>query len=782
MNRLLCKRTFVRAKRPLSWTGIGLAACLVLFFTADRLFPVDLSPDTLARVVAATDGTPLRSFADENGVWRYPSTADRVSEKYIQALVGYEDRWFYYHPGINPFSLVRAAYQWMKNGHIVSGGSTLTMQAARLKRPCDRTVPGKLVQMFTALQLELHFSKDKILTYYLNHAPFGGVFQGVQAASHAYFDHGAEHLTHAEAALLAVMPQAPTRYRPDLHPKSAQKARDKLLDRLAKFDVWPDEVVRAAKEEKVMGWPVKTRNDAPLLARRLHSEAGETRARIRTFIDYHLQVAVQRLAREYTADLPPHVSAAILVMNNRTGAAEAYTGSADFFNASRFSHVDMVTAMRSPGSTLKPFVYGMALDRGLIHSQSLLMDVPTDFDDFCPRNFTGRFTGPVSAAKALSKSLNLPAVQLMDHLDPRYFYAKMVNAGFDIELPQGGQPNLSMALGGCSTSLEDLVTVYSSLGRKGKTIAPRYTKDEKVFEHRLLSEGAAWIVHDMLLPETGGPVIGQDRWLAVKTGTSYGYRDAWAVGADRGYTVGAWVGRPDGVPVLGYYGARTAEPLLKSVFRLLPRHRARLNRPDSVTGCRICWPGGQRAEYNARTGSYECKNPRNAWILNRTAPKTLTRSREVMGPAVKTVNLTLTADAKYRIPAGCRVDRPVKEVDITLWPRALESFLPEEYRRTGQIPPVCPECPGIADVVLTEPVDIIGLSDHDIILKKEKGNEYPAFQLNVIGGSGPWYWFENSVMKQKGKAFRFSPERPGTYQILVTDQSGAVDQIKVEVL
>ncbi len=251
---------------------------LIVFLTfiiLDRIYPIDLNPETKARVVLASDNTPLRSFADEKGVWRYPVTKEQVSPNYIEALLGYEDRWFYYHPGINPFSLIRASYQFLTNKKIISGGSTLTMQVARLKRPVPRSIKGKLYQIFTALQLEFYFTKDEILNYYLNHAPFGGTFEGVQAASYAYYDHSAKDLTYAQAALLAVMPQAPSRYRPDRYPQAAQVARDKLLDRLKKFNIWPENLISEAKEENVSGWPIETKIVAPLLARRLHQKTVE---------------------------------------------------------------------------------------------------------------------------------------------------------------------------------------------------------------------------------------------------------------------------------------------------------------------------------------------------------------------------------------------------------------------------------------------------------------------------------------------------------------------------
>ena len=269
--------------------GAGLLFLVLLFLVADRMAPMDLTPRTRTRVVLADDGTPLRAFPDEKGIWRYPVTPDQVSPLYLQALLGYEDRWFYRHPGVNPLSLVRAGWQWARNGRVISGGSTLTMQVARLRRPVPRTAPGKLRQIFHALQLELHFTKEEILTYYLNHAPFGGTFEGVQAASYAYFDHGAAELTHAQAALLAVMPQAPSRYRPDRFPMAAERARNKCLDRLAAFGIWSEGTVAAARQERVIAWPLEVKLTAPLLARRLHRERPRSEGRVDTPIDPLLQ-------------------------------------------------------------------------------------------------------------------------------------------------------------------------------------------------------------------------------------------------------------------------------------------------------------------------------------------------------------------------------------------------------------------------------------------------------------------------------------------------------------
>ncbi len=755
---------------------------LIVFLILDVVFPVNLDYETQTGVVLAKDNTLLRSFADENGVWRYPITIDQVSDKYIKALIGYEDQWFFYHPGVNPFSLIRGLYQYIKNRRIISGGSTLTMQVARLKRSTRHTFKDKFIQIFTAFQLEWHFSKKEILNYYLNHAPFGGVRQGVQAASYAYFEHGAENLTHAQAALLAVMPQAPTRYRPDLHPKAAEKARNKLLDRLEKFNIWKKETIEQAKKEKVTGWAIVNNMKAPLLSRRLYKK--KRKNKIHTFIDYYLQLSLEQLAKDYASNLPPHLSLAILVMDNDTGGIAAYVGSADFANDQRFAHVDMVIAMRSPGSTMKPFIYGMALDQGLIHSKSMLMDIPIQFKDYRPVNFNRSFTGPVSAAYALSHSLNLPAVQVMDHLEPMYFYTQMINTGFKIKLPKNARPNLSLALGGFSTSLENLVHVYSCLGRAGKTIKPRYIPGSEIVENKLLSRGAAFIIHEILLPENNNQIIEEKNYFAIKTGTSYGYRDAWAIGVDKGYTAGVWVGRPDGMPVPGYYGSQTAEPFLKMVFQLLPKHDGMIRQPKSVTKKFISWPSGKeikQSKINKNQINFNNEYIKNAWLLNKTAPRTLTRRQDIKGFAVLNLKPCITPDNKFRIPAKCECDIPCEKKSIELWPKALESFIPKALHRKTLIPPVHPKCAQVFDTILRETIKIKGLFNNDAIIKKDSTNQYPSFDLIVEGGNGPWYWFENSEIKQTGKKFKFRPMHPGAYQILVVDKSGFLDQIKVRV-
>src|SRR5690606_24917587 len=344
----------------------------------------------------------------------------------------------------------------------------------------------------------------------------------------------AARLSRAEAALLAVLPQSPSRWRPDRHPEAAQAARDKVLDRMAELGVWTPAQVADAKIEAVVSRSLQAPMSAALLARRLRGgHAGA--ARIESTLDAGLQRTLEERVAAYFSDLPPRTSAALLVIDNATLEARAYVGSVAFADKARLGHVDMVQAWRSPGSTLKPFLYGMALDEGLVHSESLLVDAPQSFGGYRPSNFDTAFNGPVSVAEALRLSLNVPAVDLLDRVGPARFAARLEHAGIALRFPRGAAPNLSMILGGTGARLEDLVGAFAALQRGGIAGRVRYTGDAPKLERRLLSPGAAWIVREILAanPRPGEAEgmfdTGRRPQVAWKTGTSYGFRDAWAI-------------------------------------------------------------------------------------------------------------------------------------------------------------------------------------------------------------------------------------------------------------
>ncbi|WP_249360374.1 penicillin-binding protein 1C, partial [Citrobacter sp. wls707] len=436
------------------WLAVVALVFVMAIWAADKIWPLPLHEVDPARVVVAHDGTPLWRFADADGIWRYPVTIDEVSPRYLQALINYEDRWFWKHPGVNPFSVLRAAWQDLSSGRVVSGGSTLTMQVARLLDPHPRTFGGKFRQLWRALQLEWHLSKRDILTLYLNRAPFGGTLQGVGAASWAYLGKSPAQLSYSDAALLAVLPQAPSRLRPDRWPERAEAARNKVLERMAIQGIWSAKQVQESREEPVWLAPRQMPQLAPLFSRMM---LGKSRSdKIVTTLDAGLQRQLEELAQNWKGRLPARSSLAMIVVDHTDMSVRGWVGSVDMNDDSRFGHVDMVNAIRSPGSVLKPFIYGLALDDGLIHPASLLQDVPRRTGDYRPGNFDSGFHGPVSMSEALVRSLNLPAVQVLEAYGPKRFAASLRNVGLPLYLPAGAAPNLSLILGGAGARLDDM--------------------------------------------------------------------------------------------------------------------------------------------------------------------------------------------------------------------------------------------------------------------------------------------------------------------------------------
>ena len=761
-----------------------LLACALLWL-ADRVWPLPLPKDDLARVVLAEDGTPLWRFADANGVWRYPVSTDEVSAYYLDALLTYEDRWFFRHPGVNPLALGRAAWQNLTGGRVLSGGSTLSMQVARLLDPHDRTLTGKVRQLWRTAQLEWHLSKDQILNLYLNRAPFGGTLQGVAAASWAYLGKSPQHLTHSEAALLAVLPQAPSRLRPDRHPARAQVARDKVLRRVAEYRVWPQTAVDEALQEPLLLAPRLEPSLAPLLARRLNRP--HSPPLIRTTLDANLQRRLEDLLLGWRARLPDHTSAAIVVVETENMAVRAYLGSVDINDTRRFGHVDMISALRSPGSTLKPFLYGMAMDAGLIHSESLLQDVPRRYGDYRPGNFSMGFSGPVSASAALAMSLNLPAVQLLEAYGPKRFAAHMRNGGVPLSLPALAEPNLALILGGAGSRLEDLVSGYSALARDGKSANLRLQPSDELHERRLLSPGSAWVIRRILSGQARPDrdpraELVQRPLLAWKTGTSYGFRDALAIGVGPRYLIGVWIGRPDGTPVPGQFGLASAAPLMLQVHDVLSNRDSQRGIvapvqavPGNVGVAAICWPLGQPLNKS----DPNCRRQRFAWTLDHTTPPTLLAADQPLGVGLRE---TIWVNAQgLRVGAQCP---GAQEQDVALWPAPLEPWLPRVERREARLPKASTQCPPPALHSVT-PLSIVGVRDGDRLRQPAASVQALRLTVSALGGDGRRWWFLNGAPlgdSAHQDSLSTTLEQRGRYELSVLDEGGQTARVGFSVV
>jgi penicillin-binding protein 1C len=570
------------------FAGIAVAATTLAAagLALDRAFPPDLSRyhERSTEVVDA-NGRLLRAFTTPDGKWRFKTTVEDVDPLYLALLKAYEDRRFDEHWGVDPVAAMRAAWQLAERGRIVSGASTISMQAARLLDPRPRSFTTKAIQSARALQLEWRYSKREVLAIYLTLAPMGGNLEGVRAASLAYFGKEPRQLSAAEAALLVAIPQSPERRRPDRASAVAQAARDRVLARGLEHGVIDGPQFEMARSrlapDRRLGLPMQ----APHLAAWL---AGQSPGSVvPTTVRYELQQSLSQLAHEERRQFADGAEIAMVVLDNRTGGVVAWLGGDNFFG--RAGQVDLVRARRSPGSALKPLIYAMAFDDRTLHPETLVEDVPVRFRDWLPRNFDRDHQGAVTVRRALQQSLNVPAVLALEKVGPQRFLSTLRTAGAAPGLPPGDTGNsLGIALGSATLSPLEMAGLYAGLANGGRFAPPQVRRDRaRPASVRLLGPTATWYVSDVLaeapLPEgfASLPVSLRERRIAFKTGTSAGYRDAWAAGYSTNWTVVVWVGHADGTPRPGQLGRLSALPILFKAFSRLPGEDNRAVRPPA---------------------------------------------------------------------------------------------------------------------------------------------------------------------------------------------------------
>ena len=582
--------------------GIGLAIALVFGFALlaalDALLPPPIERGRIvSSVVADREGRALCAFPVEDGRWRLAADLDRIDPDFIEALVAVEDARFYRHPGVDPLAVVRAAASAIGAGRIVSGASTITMQTARLLEPRPRHLGSKLIEMMRAFQIERRLSKREILELYLTLTPYGGNLEGVRAASWAWFGREPEALTPDQIALLIALPQAPEARRPDLRPDNAVAARARILTRMTAYGL-----IEPGRAREAAGEPAPVRHAFPFDAwhasdtvRALDPGAAE----LRSTLDRRMQSELEGLARSVAERAGPGVQVSLLAVEIDGRAVRAAVGSAGRDRAGGW--IDLTDRARSPGSTLKPLIYAMAFDDGIAAPGTRIEDLPRRFASYRPENFDRTFRGEVTVAEALQHSLNVPAVHLLDVVGANRFGAALGFAGGHPVLPDshGTDVGLALALGGLGLSVRELAVLYAALGDEGVARPLSWTQDEVEARRseagaRLVSSESAREVLDILSDAPAPPgrmpagLSLEAPRIAFKTGTSYGFRDAWSAGVSGGYAIVVWIGRPDGAPRPGVTGREAALPVLFDAFDIVARldpgfHQARTGPREAPT-------------------------------------------------------------------------------------------------------------------------------------------------------------------------------------------------------
>ncbi|MBK8267581.1 MAG: penicillin-binding protein 1C [Planctomycetes bacterium] len=603
------RRNRLRRRRWARRAGIGAAClvplCILAFLALNALFPFRLErltdwPQT--RWVTARSGETILAVTGSDEHWRRPVPLADMSPWLCQAIVAVEDERFAWHPGVDPIAVCRAALDSAKAGRVVSGASTLTMQLCRMASPRSRSVTAKIIESFRAVQLELAWSKPQILETYLNVAPFGGNIRGVAAAADFYWGKRPADLSLGEAALLAGLPQSPEKYRPDRHIEAARRRRNHVLSRMVELGQIDASQEALAKCELVLTRKKLRRTGMRGVAWAALSQRGGGG---RTTIDWPLQLEIERLVGEHAAHLAPKTQVAVLAVDIESAEIRAWvgsTGAADPING----QVDGVFAKRSPGSALKPFIYATAFETGRLGPASMVYDVPVDREGWEPNNFDPKFAGRVRADEALRRSLNVPAILIAEQIGLSRCAGLMRGAGIALPQDAAERAGLSLAVGGTEVTLFDLTNGYATIGRGGIRRAPKLFADDPSPPFRAMDASVCSVLDEILSVnsrESRPADLVTRAWFMWKTGTSSGRRDAWAVGHNRRFAVGVWVGRFSGAGHYAYVGKEAAEPLLVRLFQLPGVAQMKAPRPTETWAVERELPPPMEAEAALRITS-----------------------------------------------------------------------------------------------------------------------------------------------------------------------------------
>jgi len=766
MNKKVIHRVFKIIKRRflLNMVEIGIITLLLLvIYNRANPLKVEISYSTL---IQDSNGDVFHTFLSKDDKWRMYIEPHEISPLLKKAFLEKEDKYFYYHPGVNPLAMARAFFNNVIQGKRTSGASTITMQVVRLLHPRKRTYSSKFIEMVEAFQLEMNYTKEEILSLYLNLVPYGGNIEGVKSMAILYLDKMPEQLSLSECVALSIIPNRPNSLRPGKFNDKINVAKNVWLNRFKEQEVFDQKIIESALDEDFVGKRKDTPQGLPHLSWRL-KKAYPNSYNLTSTIRLDLQKKAEKLMKSYSKSLSYQGinNASLMVIDNRTREVVTYIGSQNFHDSKNAGQVDGIRAVRSPGSTLKPFLYGLAIESGLITPMTRLMDVPLNFQGYEPENYDGEFHGSITANNALASSLNLPAVRLLDEFTTKAFAEKLEKAGFRQIAKDKNKLGLSLILGGCGVSMEELCALYSSFANDGVLERLRFTDIDptEIGKDSLLSADANYLMSKIMLDVSRPDLPGSWRnasnlpEIAWKTGTSYGRKDAWSIGFNKNYTIGVWVGNFDnrGVPEMS--GSSSAAPLLFQLFNALDHNSSKgwLNNPHSLEFRQVCSVTGS-------VPSEHCENN----IVDYFLPGI---SNNQKCDHLKKIWVNVDSTATYC--TTCRPEEGYVEALYPHYPSELVSWYEHRNVNYTKMPPHYAECERIFtdnQPRITSPVQ--NLTYHlDIIDSTEITLACQAYNdVNKV------YWYVNDHFLQEAEPNEqiFIFPKAGELQISCVDDKG----------
>lgn len=752
---------------------LAITALFILFFIFDLVFPLNTKIN-YSKLILSNEHKLLNASLSSDQQWRMKTGINEVNPLLIKTMICKEDRWFRWHPGVNPFALTRALWQNISSGERVSGASTITMQVIRMLEPRKRTLGNKLIECFRALQLELQHSKNEILELYINLLPYGGNIQGIKAASFLYFGQEPQALSLAQIVTLAIIPNDPNHQRFGINNDRIVKERNLWLRKLSNRGIFEKATLDDALLEPLTAKRFDAPKQIPHLARLLSNLYPE-KPIIQTYIDPRIQDFVENaVSNEVNMYRGIGVSnAAVVLIDNRAHTVTAYVGSAGFSDSQFQGQVDGASSLRSPGSALKPFLYALAMDRGLITPKTVLQDIPQNFNGYRPLNYDETFRGRLPASQALALSLNIPAVDLANRVGVDLFNEKLSRGGLKWIGERKKLLGLSVILGGCGVTLTELTSLYSCLATDGLKFPLRFTSDTGISApDTLFSPQSVWMIHEILtglkrpdLPNNFENTVNLPH-IAWKTGTSYGRRDAWSFGYNPDYTVGVWVGNFDGTGVPDLSGADFATPILFKIFNFLTYNQkpAWFKRPAGLDFRLVC------SESGLPPGE-SCTN----LVMDDYIP--------AVSPNRKCDHLIPVFVNESGSISYCRSCLPQTGYRTDYYPNlspGLIAFYEEEQIPYRKIPPHNPSCNRVYH------------NDSPVITSLTEGKEYILYasakqqlQLAFTATSdvNKVYWYINDKFfkeSERGQKLFFTPDA-GLIKISCSDDKGRNTDIQVKV-